>query len=299
MCFAVNFFVLFFWLFTQLLEYVVMSFAKFKKLSAIISASTFLSSSFFLLSSFFSFSAFFSSSFPSLPSLSPRTWMLDLLLQPHRPLRFCSFFFQFSPCWSGWIISIVLPLSSAILLSVHSTVLLNLSFEEVFFFSIIMLSSSKISICFFIISSISLLKLSTFLFLSNIFIITCWSILQLLFNLCQRISTSPSSQCWRLLIVFLHSIWDFLILSVTSGFFHWNLELWILYMRLNFIWTPVLTGFFWYSSGRRGRDIILLLPGKGMSLHSLLGLHWHLVGCEAGQRLSSLSPANLHWYFSG
>lgn len=299
MCFVVNFFVLFFWLFTQLLEYVGMSFAKFKKLSAIISASTFLSSSFFLLSSFFSFSSFFSSSFPSLPSLSPRTWMLDLLLQPHRTLRFCPFFFQFSPCWSGWIISTVLPLSSAILLSVHSTVLLNLSFEEVFFFSIIMLSSSKISICFFIISSISLLKLSTFLFLSNIFIITCWSILQLLFSLCQRISTSPSSQCWRLLIVFLHSIWDFLILSVTSGFFHWNLELWILYMRLNFIWTPVLTGFFWYSSGRRGRDIILLLPGKGMSLHSLLGLHWHLVGCEAGQRLNSLSPANLHWYFSG
>ena len=52
MCFAVNFFVLFFWLFTELLEYVGMFFAKFEKLSAIISVSTFLSSSFFLLSFF-------------------------------------------------------------------------------------------------------------------------------------------------------------------------------------------------------------------------------------------------------
>ena len=164
MCFVVNFFVLFFWLFTQLLEYVVMSFAKFKKLSAIISASTFLSSSFFLLSSFFSFSSFFSSSFPSLPSLSPRTWMLDLLLQPHRTQRFCPFFFQFSPCWSGWIISTVLPLSSAILLSVHSTVLLNLSFEEVFFFQLL---------CF------PVLK---FPFVSSLYLLfPCWNFLRFYF----------------------------------------------------------------------------------------------------------------------
>lgn len=79
MCFAVNFFVLFFWLFTQLLEYVGVSFAKFEKLSVIISVSTFLSSCFFLLS-------FFKS----------QDVNVNLLLQPHRPLRFCSFFFQSS-----------------------------------------------------------------------------------------------------------------------------------------------------------------------------------------------------------
>lgn len=282
MCFAVNFFVLFFWLFTQLLEYVGMFFAKFEKLSAIISVSTFLSFSFFLLS-FFKSQDMNVRSFVTVPQAPEILFIfLSIFSLLVRLDNFYCSTFKFSDSSLG-------PLYCAVEFILWGS----------FFFSIIMLSSSKISICFFIISSISLLKLSTFLFLSNIFIITCWSILQLLFSLCQRISTSPSSQCWRLLIVFLHSIWDFLILSVTSGFFHWNLELWILYMRLNFIWTPVLTGFFWYSSGRRGRDIILLLPGKGMSLHSLLGLHWHLVGCEAGLKLSSLSPANLHWYLSG
>ena len=224
MCFAVNFFVLFFWLFTQLLEYVGVSFAKFEKLSVIISVSTFLSSCFFLLS-------FFKS----------QDVNVNLLLQPHRPLRFCSFFFQSS-------FSLLVRLdnfycstfefndSSLGPLCCRIYPLRKLFF---FFFSIIMLSSSKFSICFFIISSISLLKLPTFLFLSNVFIITCWSILQLLFNLCQRISTSLSSQCRHLSIVFLYSIWDFLILSMTSGFFTeiWNYGYyiwdWILFEALS------------------------------------------------------------------
>lgn len=153
MCFAVNFFVLFFWLFTQLLEYVGMSFATFEKLSVIISVSTFLSSSFFLL------------------SLSPRTWMLDLLLQSHRPLRLCSFFFQS-------IFSLLLrldnfycstfKLNDSSLGSFYSAVEFIL-WGSLFFFLIIMLSSSKISICFFIISSISLLKLSVLISFKHIY----------------------------------------------------------------------------------------------------------------------------------
>lgn len=194
---------------------------------------------------------------------------------------------QFSPCCSGWIISTVIPLSSMILLLVHSTLLWIYPLRKFFFFSIIMLSSSKISICFFIISSNSLLKFCFHFFQTYLLLLV--EVFYNCFSIFVRWSQLPchlnAGIYWLCSYIQFETPW-FLVWQVVFSLKSEIMNI----LRLNFIWTPVWTGFFWYSSGRRGRNIILILPGKGMSLHSILGLHWHLVGCEAGQRFEFPVP---------
>lgn len=91
---------------------------------------------------------------------------IDLLLLNHISLKFCSFFSQtFFPLCSDYIISIGSSSSPQTHGSAISTLLVNPSSE--FSVLIIVVSSSRIFICFFLIFSISLLRLFILTFVSR------------------------------------------------------------------------------------------------------------------------------------
>ena len=68
----------------------------------------------------------------------------------------------------------------------------------------------------------------------------------------------------------------FLALGRTCDFFHWNLDMWDIVMRLWILFKPcVLAVFLWHHSGKGKGKIVTLLPHEtewGSPLH----LHWHL-----------------------
>lgn len=122
----------------------LMSFIKFKEFSAIISWNIFLWHTFFFL-----------------PSRTLLTCTIDLLVSSHRFLSLCSFLAShFSLCYSDWIISIDMY-------SKLVSLLLSPSSEAFFYFSYCIFKS-KIAFRFLFISSVSLLKFPTFLFISSV-----------------------------------------------------------------------------------------------------------------------------------
>ena len=121
----------------------------------------------------------FSAPFSCFPSGVPVTWMLDLLFLFHVSPRLVLFFFFFNFfCYSDWAISVIQSASSLILSP--SSPFCCEDYLLSFYFSVIFLSS-KISIWFFFISSISLIRLflyCDFLFFHTfqVFVIAHWTL---------------------------------------------------------------------------------------------------------------------------
>lgn len=159
----------------------------------------------------------------SSPSGALITSMLDIFSTVPQILRLCLFFFSnvFSLCGSNWVISIVCPQDHGFSL-LHPVAELS---RELFWFVNL---NFKISIWFFFISSIYLLKLSNLLFVSSLIIDCCTIFMMATLKSYSKhlFEIIPSSiLSWyrhQLFIVLSHSGWDI------SLFLVW----WVIFLKL-------------------------------------------------------------------